>query len=167
MGIFYQYLSDNIRFDSEFVFPDPEPPIINFLYGWSGFFFQLGLCSFTFSSVNNHFMYRIDFLLYLISSFLRIRSSLVPPYVAIELIDYIFTLISSILCIISLLVPYAYVSLELIDSILVSLWTVNAAFLTSSTNTIWFLLLNLYCESNINLLFLYELIMTFFQTIYL
>ena len=34
-----------IRFN-EFVFPDPEPPTINVLYGWSGISGQLGLCSF-------------------------------------------------------------------------------------------------------------------------
>ena len=29
-----------------FVFPDPEPPIINIQYEWSGIFGQFGLCSF-------------------------------------------------------------------------------------------------------------------------
>ena len=30
----------------QFDFPDPEPPIIHFLYGWTGSSGQIGLCSF-------------------------------------------------------------------------------------------------------------------------
>ena len=40
-----------IKFNSVFVFPDPEPPIINILYGWSGIYGQLGLCFLLFSLV--------------------------------------------------------------------------------------------------------------------
>ena len=36
----------SVKFSNAFVFPDPEPPIINTLYGWSGIYGQLGLCSF-------------------------------------------------------------------------------------------------------------------------
>ena len=37
------------RLNNEFVFSDPEPPIVNILYGWSRIFGQFGLCSFMFS----------------------------------------------------------------------------------------------------------------------
>ena len=33
------------RLNNEFVFPDPESPVINILYGWSGICGQFGLCS--------------------------------------------------------------------------------------------------------------------------
>ena len=33
----------SINFSNAFVFPDPEPPVINILYGWSGMYGQLGL----------------------------------------------------------------------------------------------------------------------------
>ena len=33
-----------IKFNNTFVFPDPESPIINIPYGWSGTFGQFGLC---------------------------------------------------------------------------------------------------------------------------
>ena len=49
-----------IRLYNEFVFPDPEPPIINILCRWSGIFGQLGLYCFVFyfvtSSEFNHFV---------------------------------------------------------------------------------------------------------------
>ena len=34
-----------IKFDNEFVFPDPEPSIINMLYEWSRIYGHFGLCS--------------------------------------------------------------------------------------------------------------------------
>ena len=34
-----------IKFNSAFVFPDPEPPIINILYGWSEIYDHFELCS--------------------------------------------------------------------------------------------------------------------------
>ena len=34
----------SIKFNNKFVFPDPEPPIINILYGWSGIYGQFLLC---------------------------------------------------------------------------------------------------------------------------
>ena len=40
-----------IKFSNAFVFTDPEPPIINILYGWSGIYGQLGLCFLSFSLV--------------------------------------------------------------------------------------------------------------------
>ena len=38
-----------IKFNNTFVFPDPEPPIISILYGWSGIFGHIKLCSVLFS----------------------------------------------------------------------------------------------------------------------
>ena len=35
----------SIKFNNTFVFPEPEPPIINILYGWSGIHGQFLLCS--------------------------------------------------------------------------------------------------------------------------
>ena len=52
-----------------------------------------------------------------------------------------------------MLVPYAYVSIEHIDCILLSWFTLNATLLTSSVNTLCFLLLYPCCDFNINLLF--------------
>ena len=40
-----------IKFSNAFVFPDPEPPIINILYGWSEIYGQLELCFLLFSLV--------------------------------------------------------------------------------------------------------------------
>ena len=40
-----------IRLRNAFVFPDPEPPNINILYGWSEISGQFGLCSFMSSFV--------------------------------------------------------------------------------------------------------------------
>ena len=39
----------SIKFNNKFVFPDPEPPAINILYGWSGTYGQFLLCSVLFS----------------------------------------------------------------------------------------------------------------------
>ena len=46
-----------IKFSNAFVFPVPEPPIINILYGWSGIYSQLRLCSFLFSFVYSSYLY--------------------------------------------------------------------------------------------------------------
>ena len=61
-------------------------------------------------------------------------------------------LISSFLCIISLFVPYAFISIETIDCILLSSLAVNAILLTTSVSTLCFSLLNLCCYFDINLL---------------
>ena len=37
------------KFDNIFVFPDPERPIVNILYGWSGIYGQFLLCLVLFS----------------------------------------------------------------------------------------------------------------------
>ena len=48
--------------------------------------------------------------------------------------------------------PYPCSSIELIDCIPLSLLALNAILLTSSVNTLYFSLLNLCCDFNINLL---------------
>ena len=40
-----------IRLNNAFVFPNPDPLVINIPYGWSGISGQFGLCSFMFSLV--------------------------------------------------------------------------------------------------------------------
>ena len=62
-------------------------------------------------------------------------------------------LIFSFLCIISLFVPYAYLSIELINCILLSSLALNAVLLILSLNTLCFSLLNLRYDFTINLLF--------------
>ena len=39
----------SIKFNNAFVFPDPQPPIINILYGWSGIYGQFLLWAVLFS----------------------------------------------------------------------------------------------------------------------
>ena len=39
----------SIKFNNAFVFPDPQPPIINILYGWSGIYSQFLLWAVLFS----------------------------------------------------------------------------------------------------------------------
>ena len=41
----------SIKFNNTYVFPDPEPPIINILYGWSGIYGQFLLCTVLFSLI--------------------------------------------------------------------------------------------------------------------
>ena len=45
------------KFNNVFVFPDPEPPIIDILYGWSGIYGQFLLCLILFSlTISSKFM---------------------------------------------------------------------------------------------------------------
>ena len=39
----------SIKFNNKFVFPDPEPPVNNILYGFSGIYGQFLLCLVLFS----------------------------------------------------------------------------------------------------------------------
>ena len=50
-------------------------------------------------------------------------------------------------------VPFAYVSIEKIDYILLSSLALNAILLVSSVKTFYFLLLNLCCDFNVHILF--------------
>ena len=85
----------------------------------------------------NHFLYSFIILLRLISPFLLTRS---------------------------LLVPYAYVSIESIDCILLSSFELKAILLISSVKTLCLSLLNLCCVFDIDLLFLMNSLW-FFKTI--
>ena len=82
-----------IRLNNEFVFPDPEPLIINILYGWSWISGQSRLFSVVFFFYNikvNHFLYHFIILLHLISSLSLTKSLLFPyTYVSIESIDWL------------------------------------------------------------------------------
>ena len=62
-------------------------------------------------------------------------------------------LISSFSLTRSLLVPYAYVSIETIDCILLSSFELKTILLISSAKTLWLSLLNYFCVCNINSLF--------------
>ena len=86
----------------------------------------------------NHFLHYFIIFLHLVSTFLHIK--------------YLY-------------VPYAYVSIESIDCILLSLLAFNSILLISSVNTLCLLLLNLCCVFNINLLFFYKFCMAFFKTL--
>ena len=68
----------------------------------------------------------------------------------------------------SLLVPYAYVSIESGDCILLSLFELKVILSISSVQTLCLSLFNLHYVCNIDLLFFYKFFMTFFfNTIYI
>ena len=77
-------------------------------------------------------------------SFVKLSSLII--YCIILLYQYIL-----LFCV--LLVTFAYVSIESIDCNLQSSLPLNAVVLTFSVNTLYFLLLILYCDFDINLLF--------------
>ena len=117
-----------ISLNNKFVLPDPEPPIVDIMYAWSGSCGYFGLCYLCFFCnfiKVNHFLYCFFILLHLICSFYFNRS---------------------------LLVPYVYASTESIDCILLLLLEHNAILLNSSVNKLCFLLVNCW-EFYINLLF--------------
>ena len=60
-----------------------------------------------------------------------------------------------------MLVPYSYVSIELIDCILLALLALNAVLSSSSVNTLCFLVLNF------TKLFFYEFFMIFSKTLHI
>ena len=67
-----------------------------------------------------------------------------------------------------LLVPCAYVSIESVDCIL-SLLALHAILLNYPVNTLCFLLLNLYCDFNFDLLFLmilYDFLLNYLYQVY-
>ena len=101
------------NFNKEFVFPDPEPPIITILYRWSGICGQVGLCSSMFSFATKLIIF--------------------------VLLYHIITLLHSISCFSlnrSLLVPYSYFSIESIDYILLSSFELKAILIISSVKAL-------------------------------
>ena len=122
-------------------FPDPEPPIINILYGWAGIYGQLGLCS-----------------VLLFCNIIKINSFCITSlYCYIEY--FLFHLLDL------LLIPYAYVSIKSIDYILLSLFELEAILLISSLKTLCISFLDLCYVFNIYLFF-YEFFMIFLKANY-
>ena len=126
-----------IRLNSESVFPDPEPPFISNLCGWSGIFGQFGLCS---------FMY------YFVTSLKSIIFVLLYYIVTFDLVFFTHYI---------LLVPYVYVSIKLIDCICWSSFELKVILLISSVKTLCPFLLNLFCTFDVTLLYFYEFFMIF------
>ena len=88
---------------------------------------------------NESFLYHFIILLYLITS---------------------FSLTSSLLS------PYAYVSIESIDCILLSIFELKAIMLISSVKTLCLSLFNLFCVFNIDLLFLMNCLQFFLDNLF-
>ena len=109
---------------------------------WSGICGQFRLWYFVFFFYNiikvNHVLYRFSILLHLIPS-LSLTKSLV--------------------------VLYAYVSIESIDSILLSSFKLREVLFISSVKTLFLSLLNLCCIFNIDLYFFYNFFTIFSNTI--
>ena len=85
-------------------------------------------------------------LLCLFCNIIKINRFLYPFIILLHLIPFFsFTR--------SMLVPYAYVSIESIDYILLSPFELKPILLISSVKTLCLSLLNLYCAFNINILF--------------
>ena len=80
-----------IKFNNAFVFPDPEPPIINILYGWSEIYGHYMLC-FIFISI----IIKINHLYLLSISHLHTsKAFVVHGYILI--LSKVFNLLSSLL----------------------------------------------------------------------
>ena len=65
-----------------------------------------------------------------------------------------------------LALPYAYVSIESIDSILLSSLVLNAILIVSSLNKLCFFLVSLCCDFNINLVLFINSLLSFFKVNY-
>ena len=116
----------SIKFNNTFVFPVPEPPIINILYGWSGIYGQFLLCLVLFSlTISSKFIiYTLQRILLSISLSHTLKA----------------------------FVPYGYVvTLSNVCSLLLSL-LFSAILFTSSVYTLWWSLSNLSCDRIIVLL---------------
>ena len=131
------------RLNNEYLFPDPEPPIINDLLRWSGIYHLFGLCSFMFLLFSlikaYNFLYCFIILLHLISSFLNTRS---------------------------LLVLYAHVSTELIDCIPLPSIELTGILSVSSLETLCLSLRNVCCIFNIIVLYFINVLKIFSKKIH-
>ena len=107
------------------LFSEPEPPILNILYGWSEICRQFGLFSLMFSFV-------------------------IPSWLIIFCI-FIIILIYLIFSVYVLFLHWFYT--EFTNCVLLSSLALSGILLTSSVNTLYFSLLNLCCDFNISLLF--------------
>ena len=99
-------------------------------------FFYISFCNIV---KVNHLLHRFVILLHLISSFSLTRS---------------------------LLIPYAYVSIESFDCILLSSFELNAILLICSVKKLCLSILNLCCFFFYQLIVFYEFFVIFFKTIY-
>ena len=97
--------------DQWFVFPDPEPPVINILYGWSEICVQFDLC-------------------FLMFSFETSSKLIIVCIVWLYCYVWFFLLLN----IKSLLFPYAYVPTESIDCIILSSFELKAILLIFLVN---------------------------------
>ena len=107
IDIFDQYLVDSLlSLIMHFFFPDPQSPVINVLYRWSGIYGQFWLCSvlFFFSNIIklNHFIFRHSS-----SSFLHIFP-LLAPHVYNTILWKVCNLLSSLLLSAILLISSLY-----------------------------------------------------------
>ena len=80
-----------IKFNNAFVFPDPEPPIINILYGWSEIYGHYMLC-FIFISI----IIKINHLYLLSIPLLNILKAFLP-YAYVLILTKFYNLLSSLL----------------------------------------------------------------------
>ena len=99
-------------------------------------FFYISFCNIV---KVNHLLHRFVILLHLISSFSLTRS---------------------------LLIPYAYVSIESFDCILLSSFELNAILLICSVKKLCLSILNLCCFFFYQLIVFYEFFVIFFKTLY-
>ena len=110
------------------VFPDPEAPTIIFYMD------------------DQVFLANLDWFLLCLLFWLK------PTF--LYLFITMFHLISSFLHTKSLFIPYAYVSFKSINWYFLSSFELKAILLISSVQTLCFSLLNLFCDFNVNLLFM-------------
>ena len=85
----------NFRLNNVFFFSDPDPPIIDILYGWSGICEEFGYVVYVFFDNKiklNHFLYRVIMLVHLISS-LPLTKSLLVPYACFYRINWLYSFI--------------------------------------------------------------------------
>ena len=128
-----------IRLINAFAFPDPEPPAINIMYGWSGVSSHFGLSFYVF--------------------FCNIIK--VKHFRIVLLYCYIWFFLSYIL---NLYSSYMHVSIKSIDCILLSSSELKAILLITSVKTICFSFLNLCCVFDISLFFMNSFF--FFEMVY-
>ena len=66
----------SIKFNNAFIFPDPEPPIINILYGWSGIYGQFLFCWVLFSLTYQNLSFILCNVFYLAFNFHTLQKHL-------------------------------------------------------------------------------------------
>ena len=130
-----------MRLSNAFIFPDPEPPIINILYGWSWICSHFGFCAFILSLVISSKLIIRVFFYYIgafIFSFSHTRFLLVPlSYVSVEL-SYV-SYVSIIVCFDWL---YSFVIISTLY-ILVNFFSKCVMFLASKSLVLLFFMISL------------------------